>query len=139
MGTYEEVLAYEKKMGMATGNEVANVQIEPHHDRVLLRIYEAPDGFRGTYDEVVEHEKKLGSKEAENSEAYVVIPAKLFVTCRVAVHLKSHDSLANILLVSTILLILSSFFFLSRLTHFLMTQAKVLTVNPYLLYKVLQL
>jgi len=58
MGTYEEVLAYEKKM--ATGNEVANVQIEPHHDRVLLRIYEAPDGFRGTYDEVEEHEAKVG-------------------------------------------------------------------------------
>ena len=29
-------------------------------DGVLMRLYEAPDGFRGSYDEVVAHEKKLG-------------------------------------------------------------------------------
>jgi hypothetical protein len=29
-------------------------------DGVIMRLYEAPDGFRGSYDEVVAHEKKLG-------------------------------------------------------------------------------
>jgi len=64
MGTYEEVLAYEKKMGIATGNEKdtsgTEGQIEERHDQVLLRIYEAPDGFRGTFEEVEEHEAKVG-------------------------------------------------------------------------------
>jgi len=68
MGTYEEVLAHEKKLGLSTGDE-QEVQIEERHDRVLLRIYEAPDGFRGTYDEVEEHEAKLGM--AQGSEHVV--------------------------------------------------------------------
>jgi hypothetical protein len=34
-------------------------QLDPQQDFVLLRIYEAPDGFRGTYGEVLAHEEKL--------------------------------------------------------------------------------
>jgi hypothetical protein len=40
---------------------------EPQHDRVLMRVYEAPDGFRGTYDEVAAHEETLGLKYGETT------------------------------------------------------------------------
>jgi hypothetical protein len=46
-GTYEEVVAHEKKLDMKTGNETF-AGVAERHEQVLLRIYEAPDGFRGT-------------------------------------------------------------------------------------------
>ena len=79
MGTYEEVLAHEKKLGISTGSE-QDVHIEERHDRVLLRIYEAPDGFRGTYDEVEEHEAKtVMAKGLEHvvEEIYKVLQASI--------------------------------------------------------------
>ena len=42
--------------------------IEEHHERVLLRIYEAEDGFRGTYEEVVAHEEKLQLSQGKEHE-----------------------------------------------------------------------
>jgi len=66
-GTYEEVLDYEKKMGIAPGHEKP-VHQGGAHDAVLLRIYEAPDGFRGTHDEVLAHEKALDMKNGIDSE-----------------------------------------------------------------------
>jgi hypothetical protein len=38
--------------------------VAPHHDRVLFRVYEADDGFRGSYDEVVAHEAMAGASVA---------------------------------------------------------------------------
>lgn len=84
MGTYEEVLAHEKKLGLTTGDE-QEVQIEERHDRVLLRIYEAPDGFRGTYDEVEEHEAKLGMAQGSEhvvEEVYQVTWLYCIFCCR---------------------------------------------------------
>ena len=73
-GSYDEVLAHEAKIGLkfceSTGNVVTHGNVSApkmqapamnaDHDRVLVRLYEAPDGFRGTYDEVLAHEEKLG-------------------------------------------------------------------------------
>jgi hypothetical protein len=57
-------LAHEALHGQSDpGSEAVfptSVALEPNHDRVLIRVYEADDGFRGTYDEVVAHEKTLG-------------------------------------------------------------------------------
>jgi len=41
---------------------------ESNHDRVLIRIYEAEDGFRGSYDEVVAHEEMLNLAKGSEHE-----------------------------------------------------------------------
>lgn len=46
-------------------------KIESHHDRVLLRIYEADDGFTGTYEEVLAHEQKNGLRSGNEHVASV--------------------------------------------------------------------
>jgi len=55
-GTYEQVVAHEKTLGIETG-----------HEEDIQDLYQAPDGFRGTYDEVVAHEEKLGFKYCEET------------------------------------------------------------------------
>ena len=73
-GTTSDVAMHEVKL-----RELIDVQpaaktatpapsIEAHHDRILLRIYEADDGFRGTYDEVVAHEEKLNLAKGSEHE-----------------------------------------------------------------------
>lgn len=63
MGTFDEVVAHEKKFGLETGHEVDTGTTE----QANTHLYEAPDGFRGTYDEVVAYEKEHGfDKGSEN-------------------------------------------------------------------------
>jgi len=66
MGTASDVAVHETKLRELIGKQNTAAKsapsapsVEAHHDRILLRIYEAPDGFRGTYDEVVAHEEKM--------------------------------------------------------------------------------
>jgi len=75
-------LAHEKAHGMDTGHEtpglvVSRPLIALQHDRVLMRLYEAPDGFRGIYDDVLVHEAKLGmakgSEEAVDKDAATIM------------------------------------------------------------------
>jgi len=62
-GTYDEVVAHEKKFGLETGHEVDTGTTE----QANKHMYEAPDGFRGTYEEVVAYEKEHGfDKGSEN-------------------------------------------------------------------------
>ena len=56
MGTYEEVLAYEEKIGIVSGNESKSGEMDSHEEHV----YMAPDGFKGTYEEVLAYEKEHG-------------------------------------------------------------------------------
>jgi hypothetical protein len=56
MGTYEEVLAYEEKMGLG-GEESKAGGMDNHQDEL---VYVAPDGFQGTYEEVLAYEKERG-------------------------------------------------------------------------------
>jgi hypothetical protein len=67
---------------MDTGHEtpglvVSRPPIAPQHDRVLMRLYEASDGFRGTFDDVLAHEAKLGmakgSEEAVDKDAATIM------------------------------------------------------------------
>jgi len=55
----------------AEAKSLAAAKIEPHHDRVLLRIYEAEDGFTGTYEEVLAHEQKNGLSSGNEHAASV--------------------------------------------------------------------
>lgn len=55
MGTYEEVLAHEEKLGLAGDESKAGGMA--NHDE---HVYMAPDGFKGTYDEVLAYEKEHG-------------------------------------------------------------------------------
>jgi hypothetical protein len=55
-----EAKAKEEAQRLAAATSAAAPALEPHHDRVLIRIYEAEDGFTGTYDEVLAHEQKMG-------------------------------------------------------------------------------
>ena len=53
------------------------------NDRVLMRIYEAEDGFRGTYEEVLDHEQKMGltlghEKPASQGGAHDVVLMRIY-------------------------------------------------------------
>lgn len=59
-GTFDECVAYEEKHGLVdSDNHAIAPHVAPEHNTVILRIYEASDGFRGSYHEVVEHEERV--------------------------------------------------------------------------------
>ena len=59
MGTYEEVLAHEKELGIVSGDEL-DMGGTGSYATEDVQLYEAPDGFRGTYEEVVAYEAEHG-------------------------------------------------------------------------------
>jgi hypothetical protein len=59
-GTYDEVLAYEKKFGFMDGNHDDNAQKQS-----AGMVYEASDGFCGTYEEVLTHEKTVPTRAGD--------------------------------------------------------------------------
>jgi len=48
---------------------------QPNHDRILMRIYEAEDGFRGSYDEVVAYEERMHLKKGNEHEVGMKDPS----------------------------------------------------------------
>ena len=64
-GTTSDVAMHEVKLRQLIDVQPTAIKaqsapvIQPNHDRVLMRVYEAEDGFRGSYDEVVAHEEKM--------------------------------------------------------------------------------
>ena len=43
-----------------------NLTFKSKNGKVLLRIHEALDGFRGTFEEVLAHEKMFGEDKVED-------------------------------------------------------------------------
>ena len=65
-GNLEEI-----RGGGGGGAKAAAVEVNPDSagcERVMFRIYESADGFRGTYEEVVAHEEKVGLRVREGGE-----------------------------------------------------------------------
>jgi hypothetical protein len=65
-GTYDEVVAYEKKNGIYNENQ----DIAKPKSKLTYQLYEAPDGFRGSYEEVLAHEQELAANLGLASPAW---------------------------------------------------------------------
>ena len=70
--TFDEVVEHEKELELlAKGQELDVTKKLDNNvpgddvDKIVVRIYESSDGFRGTYDEVVEHEKKCNLTKSD--------------------------------------------------------------------------
>ena len=63
----EEQFALVSRCALSASSAAAFAPVNPALDHVLVRIYEAEDGFRGTYDEVLAHEEKLSLEGAGKS------------------------------------------------------------------------
>ena len=71
-GTYDEVVEHEKELELLAKDQELDVTKKLDNnvpgddvDKIVVRIYESSDGFRGTYDEVVEHEKKCNLTKSD--------------------------------------------------------------------------
>jgi len=81
MGTYEEVLAHEKELGLSTGDE-KDMGGTGSYEHETVQLYEAPDGYQGTYEEVVAYEKEHGFDEG-TEHVYSVIVERIPCTLSV--------------------------------------------------------
>jgi len=63
----EEQFALVSRCALSAASAAAFAPVNPALDHVLVRIYEAEDGFRGTYDEVLDYEEKLANEGAGKS------------------------------------------------------------------------
>ena len=70
--TFDEVVEHEKELELLAKGQELDVTKKldnnvpgDDEDKVVVRIYESSDGFRGTYDEVVEHEKKCNLTKSD--------------------------------------------------------------------------